>query len=142
MLWVRVRGRQQKAVFLLTTGFVRIGHFGFLAHRRRGASLSLCFQLLAQSDLARTKAEPEEKLIPHHDLFGPVPDVASQWSSSNGSVPLSFEYGLRQFPPHDNHDTIFLITASALPQTPALYVCPLRLPHGVETLERPETKTV
>jgi len=46
---------------VLPPGFVRIRHFGFLAHRRRGASLPLCFQLLAESDLARTKAEPEEK---------------------------------------------------------------------------------
>jgi hypothetical protein len=46
---------------VLPPGFVRIRHFGFLAHRRRGASLPLCFQLLAQSDLARTRAEPEEK---------------------------------------------------------------------------------
>ena len=32
---------------VLPGGFVRIRHFGFLAHRRRGALLPLCFQLLA-----------------------------------------------------------------------------------------------
>ena len=32
---------------VLPPGFVRIRHFGFLAHRRRGASLPLCVQLLA-----------------------------------------------------------------------------------------------
>jgi hypothetical protein len=35
---------------VLPPGFVRIRHFGFLAHRRRSASLPLCLQLLAQSD--------------------------------------------------------------------------------------------
>ena len=34
---------------VLPPGFVRIRHFGFLAHRRRGASLPLCLQLLAKS---------------------------------------------------------------------------------------------
>jgi hypothetical protein len=72
-----------------------------------------------QTPLGR-KPSLKKKLIPHHDLFGFVRDVAGQWSSSNDSVPLSFDCGLRQFPPHDNHDTIFLITASALSQIPAL----------------------
>ena len=34
---------------VLPPGFVRIRHFGLLAHRRRGALLPLCFQLLAES---------------------------------------------------------------------------------------------
>src|SRR6202046_297411 len=34
---------------VLPPGFVRIRHFGFLAHRRRRASLPLCLQLLAES---------------------------------------------------------------------------------------------
>src|SRR5580692_8419260 len=34
---------------VLPPGFVRIRHFGLMAHRRRGASLPLCLQLLAQS---------------------------------------------------------------------------------------------
>lgn len=33
---------------VLPPGFVRIRHFGFLAHRRRSALLPLCFQLLAE----------------------------------------------------------------------------------------------
>jgi hypothetical protein len=32
---------------VLPTGFVRIRHFGFFAHRRRAALLPLCFALLA-----------------------------------------------------------------------------------------------
>jgi predicted Zn-ribbon and HTH transcriptional regulator len=40
---------------VLPPGFVRIRHFGFLAHRRRGALLPLCFRLLADS--GRTPAE-------------------------------------------------------------------------------------
>ena len=42
---------------VLPPGFVRIRHFGFLAHRRRGAWLPLCFQLLADS--GRTPAETD-----------------------------------------------------------------------------------
>src|SRR5450759_5268376 len=38
---------------VLPRGFVRIRHFGFLAHRRRAALLPLCFALLGQS------AEPQ-----------------------------------------------------------------------------------
>ena len=41
---------------VLPTGFVRIRHFGLMAHRRRGASLPLCLQLLAQS--GRVSADP------------------------------------------------------------------------------------
>lgn len=90
---------------VLPPGFVRIRHFGFLAHRRRGASLPLC------------------------------------WSSSYGSVPSSFDCGLRQFPPPNNHDTFFLITTSARPRTPPPQVCPRCLPHGFETPECLVTKT-
>jgi Putative transposase/Transposase zinc-binding domain len=35
---------------VLPRGFVRIRHFGLLAHRRRAALLPLCFQLLASAD--------------------------------------------------------------------------------------------
>jgi hypothetical protein len=34
---------------VLPRGFVRIRHFGFLAHRRRAALLPLCFALLGQT---------------------------------------------------------------------------------------------
>ena len=34
---------------VLPPGFVRIRHFGFLAHRRRGALLPLCVRLFAES---------------------------------------------------------------------------------------------
>jgi hypothetical protein len=46
---------------LLPPGFVRIRHFGLMAHRRRGASLPLCLQLLAQSGRVRTEAQPKEE---------------------------------------------------------------------------------
>ena len=48
---------------VLPPGFVRIRHFGFLAHRRRGSSLPLCAQLLAQSDLAPAEARSEEQSV-------------------------------------------------------------------------------
>jgi Putative transposase/Transposase zinc-binding domain len=51
---------------VLPPGFVRIRHFGFLAHRRRGALLPLCVQLLAQS--GRTPAHTASKEKP-----GPSP---------------------------------------------------------------------
>jgi len=46
---------------VLPHGFVRIRHFGFLAHRRRGALLPLCFQLLAESVRVPSEVSPEEK---------------------------------------------------------------------------------
>jgi len=45
---------------VLPTGFVRIRYFGWMAHRRRGTSLPLCLQLLAQSGRF-LQAEPAEK---------------------------------------------------------------------------------
>jgi len=46
---------------VLPPGFVRIRHFGFLAHRRRGASLPLCLQLLAESGRVPAETKPEER---------------------------------------------------------------------------------
>jgi hypothetical protein len=46
---------------VLPPGFVRIRHFGFLAHRRRGTSLSRCFQLLAESGSVRAASREPEK---------------------------------------------------------------------------------
>ena len=46
---------------VLPPGFVRIRHFGLMSHRRRGASLPLCLQLLAESGQTRTEAASEEK---------------------------------------------------------------------------------
>ena len=45
---------------VLPPGFVRIRHFGFLAHRRRGALLPLCVQLLAESRRVPINAGSEE----------------------------------------------------------------------------------
>src|SRR6202521_3087024 len=45
---------------VLPPGFVRIRHFGFLAHRRRGALLPLCLQLLAASRRAQAEPKPEQ----------------------------------------------------------------------------------
>jgi predicted Zn-ribbon and HTH transcriptional regulator len=44
---------------VLPPGFVRIRHFGLMAHRRRGALLPLCLKLLAESGRVRTEAPPE-----------------------------------------------------------------------------------
>jgi len=45
---------------VLPPGFVRIRHFGFLAHRRRGVWLPLCFRLLADSGRAEAETRSEE----------------------------------------------------------------------------------
>jgi hypothetical protein len=46
---------------VLPPGFVRIRHFGLMAHRRRSASLPLCLQLLAQSGRVRAEAGSGEQ---------------------------------------------------------------------------------
>jgi Putative transposase len=46
---------------VLPPGFVRIRHFGLMAHRCRGASLPLCLQLLAESGRVTANTKPEEK---------------------------------------------------------------------------------
>jgi predicted Zn-ribbon and HTH transcriptional regulator len=44
---------------VLPTGFVRIRHFGFLAHRRRAALLPLCFQFLGRPTDWPAAPEPQ-----------------------------------------------------------------------------------
>jgi hypothetical protein len=46
---------------VLPPGFVRIRHFGLMAHRHRRTALPLCLQLLAQSGQPRTEARSEQK---------------------------------------------------------------------------------
>jgi hypothetical protein len=48
---------------VLPPGFVRIRHFGLMAHRRRGASLPICLQLLTQSDRVLAEARADEKVV-------------------------------------------------------------------------------
>jgi len=55
---------------VLPPGFVRIRHFGLMAHRCRGTSLPLCMQLLAQSGRVGSEAGPEEKAGPPPQLWG------------------------------------------------------------------------
>ena len=54
---------------VLPPGFVRIRYFGWMAHRRRGASFALCLQLLAQSGRV-LEAKPAEKAdVPPRKLW-------------------------------------------------------------------------
>jgi len=46
---------------LLPSGFVRIRHFGFLAHRRRAALWPLCFRFLAAGKESHVAQEPERR---------------------------------------------------------------------------------
>jgi hypothetical protein len=48
---------------VLPPGFVRIRHFGLMAHRRRRTSLPLCLRLLSQSGQSPARARSEEKPI-------------------------------------------------------------------------------
>src|ERR1700738_1466058 len=52
---------------VLPKGFVRIRHFGFLAHRRRGTTLPLCFQLLGSAP--QPQARQEASLATASDLW-------------------------------------------------------------------------
>ena len=63
---------------VLPPGFVRIRHFGFLAHRCRGTALPLCFQLLAESRRipAETRAE-EDRLV-----FTAALDLSAMWRAN------------------------------------------------------------
>lgn len=44
---------------VLPPGFVRIRHFGLMAHRRRGVSFPLCLKLLEDSGRVRSEVQPE-----------------------------------------------------------------------------------
>ena len=48
---------------VLPPGFVRIRHFGLMAHRRRRESLPLCLQLLAQSDRVLPQTGSDERTV-------------------------------------------------------------------------------
>lgn len=49
---------------VLPPGFVRIRHFGLMAHRRRATTLPLCLQLLAESGRVRSEASNHEGVAP------------------------------------------------------------------------------
>jgi len=69
---------------LLPPGFVRIRHCGFLAHRRRAASLPLCFQFLGPATDGPPTSEPqlgdEGRWIP--------PPSSSPWSCPHCGGPM------------------------------------------------------
>ena len=70
---------------VLPTGFVRIRHFGFLAHRRRAALLPLCFQFLGRPADLPPVPEPqpgEEEGCSTH------PPSTSTWSCPQCGGPM------------------------------------------------------
>ena len=69
---------------VLPPGFVRIRHFGFLAHRRRAQLLPLCFQLL-QSATASPQAQPP---TPEHNELPSTPSPASPWACPQCGGPM------------------------------------------------------
>jgi hypothetical protein len=73
--------------FLLHTlppGFVRIRHFGFLAHRRRAQLLPLCFQLL-QSATGSPQAQPP---TPEDSDVPSAPSPPSPWTCPQCGGPM------------------------------------------------------
>jgi hypothetical protein len=70
---------------VLPPGFVRIRHFGFLAHRRRAQLLPLCFRLLAGTT-EPPRAEPPTSA----DDEGPstTPPPASPWTCPHCGGPM------------------------------------------------------
>jgi hypothetical protein len=64
---------------VLPPGFVRIRHFGFLAHRRRGALLPLCVRLFAASGPPPAEVASQRKAV-----FSPRP----LWTCPNCGGPM------------------------------------------------------
>jgi hypothetical protein len=58
---------------VLPPGFVRIRHFGLMAHRRRGASLPLCLQLIAQSNRVPAATRADEEVLSPPQPLGTCP---------------------------------------------------------------------
>ena len=71
---------------VLPPGFVRIRHFGFLAHRRRARLLPLCFQLL-QSATNSTPAQPPAPGNGHGPAATPPPN--SLWICPQCGGPMT-----------------------------------------------------
>ena len=83
---------------VLPPGFVRIRHFGFLAHRRRGTSLPLWFQLLAESGSVRAASRARENdSSSSPPSRGPGGAVCQEDETQVWSLPLVLEQ-LRAFP--------------------------------------------
>jgi hypothetical protein len=70
---------------VLPPGFVRIRHFGFLAHRRRAALLPLCFQFLGRP----TNLPPTPELPPENEEGSSIPRPSpSLWSCPQCGGPM------------------------------------------------------
>jgi hypothetical protein len=65
---------------VLPPGFVRIRHFGLMAHRHRGVSLPLCLQLLAHRAGFRPKPALKKKPAHLHGRSGRARNAALRWS--------------------------------------------------------------
>ncbi len=70
---------------LLPPGFVRIRHFGFVAHRRRAASLPLCFQFLEPSTDSWATQESQRG---DDEGQPPTPPSISPWSCPQCGGPM------------------------------------------------------
>jgi hypothetical protein len=70
---------------VLPPGFVRIRHFGFLAHRRRARLLPLCFQLL-QSATDSPQAQPPTP--GDSEVLSATPPPTSPWTCPQCGGPM------------------------------------------------------
>jgi hypothetical protein len=86
---------------VLPPGFVRIRHFGLMAHRRRGASLPLCLQLLAQSGRVPAEARSDEEVVSPPRPLWTCPQCAGPMVLIERLSPI--ELRLRSPPVHVAH---------------------------------------
>ena len=70
---------------LLPPGFVRIRHFGVLAHRRRAVLLPLCFRLLGSAEGSQLSHEPEEQRTGRESI---PPPQTSAWTCPECGGPM------------------------------------------------------
>jgi Putative transposase len=86
---------------MLPPGFVRIRYFGWMAHRRRGASLPLCLRLLVQSGRVPAEARSDEEVVSKPRPLWTCPQCAGPMVLIERLSPI--ELRLRSPPVHVAH---------------------------------------
>ncbi len=125
---------------VLPPGFVRIRHFGFLAHRRRGTWLPLCLQLLADPSPV-----PAETGSPENADSSPCP----LWTCPLCGGPMAL---IRAAQLHRAPATVFSASSRRAAMTRSFssrlqhrhhrHTCARRLPDGLNTSRRSVIKTI
>ena len=121
---------------VLPRGFVRIRHFGFLAHRRRAKLLPLCF-----ARLAATAPSPPVSGTPKGDIPRPL-WTCPQCGGPMGMVEKFTAADLRWRAPHlpgKHHDLLFDISNGFSAETPAPKLRVLSAPSAPREQSTPPT---